>query len=141
MTENDLDAVAALERDSYDFPWTRGIFSDCLRMGYLCRVVEDTEGVQGYFVVTAGVHEAHLLNLCVGYRNRGRGLGRMMLHHALELARAEAAETMFLEVRPSNLHALSLYESEGFVEIGRRKDYYRSMEGREDALILARSCL
>lgn len=140
MTAHDLDEVVVLEQDSYEFPWTRGIFSDCLRMGYRCLVAEDREGVQGYYVLTLGVHEAHLLNICVGADWRGRGLGRMLLHHALEEARAEAAETMFLEVRPSNRHALALYESEGFAEIGRRKNYYRSATGREDALILARNC-
>jgi ribosomal-protein-alanine N-acetyltransferase len=138
MTEDDLDTVVELERANYAFPWTPGIFRDCLRMSYNGYVAVDGEGIYGYYMVSVGVHEGHLLNLCVDSGQRGRGLGRMLLRHAMQLLRSEQAETVFLEVRPSNRAAIALYESEGFVEIGIRKDYYRSAGDREDALILAR---
>lgn len=141
MTAGDLDAVVELERASYAFPWTRGIFDDCLRMGYHGFVSEDEQGLQGYYVTSVAVHEGHLLNLCVDQRLRGRGLGRQLLRHAMAHFREEQAETVFLEVRPSNKAAIALYESEGFVEIGIRKDYYRSSGDREDALILARDLI
>lgn len=141
MTAEDVDAVVELERASYAFPWTAGIFNDCLRMGYSGYVIEDEQGLQGYYVVSVAVHEGHLLNLCVHKSLRGQGLGRQLLRHAMALFRAEQAETVFLEVRPSNKAAIALYESEGFVEIGIRKDYYRSSGDREDALILARDLM
>lgn len=138
MAVEDLDTVFELERANYAFPWSMGIFRDCLEMGYLGFVAEDSDGIRGYYVVSVGVHEGHLLNLCVDSSLRGRGLGRQLLRHAMQLFRQEQAQTVFLEVRPSNKAAIALYESEGFVEIGTRKDYYRSVGDKEDALVLAR---
>ena len=138
MTAEDVEAVVELERARYAFPWTTGIFNDCLRMGYHGFVLETEDGIQGYYMASVAVHEGHLLNLCVDENLRGQGMGRQLLRHAMGLFRAEQAETVFLEVRPSNKAAIALYESEGFVEIGIRKDYYRSRGDREDALILAR---
>jgi ribosomal-protein-alanine N-acetyltransferase len=138
MVEEDLERVVELERANYSFPWTLGIFRDCLKMGYHGYLAWDGEGICGYYMVSVGVHEGHLLNLCVDSSMRGKGLGRQMLRHAMALLQREQAETVFLEVRPSNRAAIALYESEGFVEIGIRKDYYRSAGDREDALILAR---
>jgi ribosomal-protein-alanine N-acetyltransferase len=138
MKLEDVPAVLAVEQASYDFPWSEGIFRDCLRVGYRCRVLFGPEGVVGYYILSVGVHEAHLLNLCVHPQLRGLSLGRELLTHAMALAGQQDAASLFLEVRPSNKAALALYESMGFVEIGNRKDYYRSRAGREDAIILAR---
>jgi ribosomal-protein-alanine N-acetyltransferase len=138
MGAGDLSSVAALERESYEFPWTEGIFRDCLRVGYHCIVVEGAGGsLQGYAVMSLAADEAHLLNLCVRRDSRRCGLGRDMLREILTAARGAGARRMFLEVRPSNTAALALYASEGFVEIGRRPRYYRVRDGREDAVILA----
>ncbi len=139
MRAADIPSVAEMERAAYEFPWTEGIFRDCLRVGYDCRVLEGDGGVlQGYVILSVAVAEAHLLNLCVHPDRRRCGLGRDMLRHAIAEARMAGAERMFLEVRPSNLAALALYDDEGFVEIGCRPRYYRSRAGREDAVILAR---
>ena len=141
MMPGDLPAVAAVERASYAFPWSEGIFRDCLRVGYLCRVVEVDGTIAGYGIVAMGADEAHLLNLCVRADLRGRGLGRRMLLLLVERARASGAEAVFLEVRPSNPGAIALYESEGFVRVGLRKGYYQAVGGREDALVLKRDLL
>jgi ribosomal-protein-alanine N-acetyltransferase len=140
MMPGDLPAVAAVERASYAFPWSEGIFRDCLRVGYLCRVAEVDGTIAGYGIVAMGADEAHLLNLCVRAELRGRGLGRRLLL-LVERARDSGAEAVFLEVRPSNPGAIALYESEGFVRIGLRKGYYQAMNGREDALVLKRDLL
>ena len=138
MMPGDLPAVAAVERASYAFPWSEGIFRDCLRVGYLCRVAEVDGTIAGYGIVAMGAGEAHLLNLCVRADVRGRGLGRRMLRMLVERARQSGVEAVFLEVRPSNPGAIALYESEGFVRIGLRKGYYQAAGGREDALVLRR---
>jgi len=136
MLPGDLPAVAAVERASYAFPWTEGIFRDCLRVGYLCRVAEVDDEVVGYGIVAMGADEAHLLNLCVREDLRGRAIGRNMLRLLVERSRQAGMETMFLEVRPSNPGAIALYASEGFVQVGLRKGYYQAAGGREDALVL-----
>jgi ribosomal-protein-alanine N-acetyltransferase len=67
---------------------------------------------------------------------RFRGVGRQMMKLLLERSRQAGMGEVFLEVRPSNMHAIALYQSLGFVEVGRRKAYYQAADGREDALVL-----
>jgi ribosomal-protein-alanine N-acetyltransferase len=136
MTPGDLPAVAAVERASYQFPWSEGIFRDCLRVGYLCRVADLDGEIAAYGVVAMGAGEAHVLNLCVRGNLRGRSIGRQMLALLIERSRQAGMEAVFLEVRPSNLHAIALYQSVGFVQVGLRKGYYQAEGGREDALVL-----
>ena len=136
MTPFDVAGVGTVERASYQFPWSEGIFRDCLRVGYLCRVAECDGEIVAYGIVAMGAGEAHILNLCVGPKLRGRGVGRQMLMLLIERASQAGMQDVFLEVRPSNLHAIALYQSVGFAEVGRRRDYYQAAEGREDALVL-----
>ncbi len=136
MTPGDVAAVGALERAAYPFPWSDGIFRDCIRVGYLCRVAELDSQVVAYGIVAMGAGEAHILNLCVRGDLRGRGVGRQMLMLLLERARQAGVGDVFLEVRPGNALAISLYQSVGFVQVGLRKGYYQAAEGREDALVL-----
>lgn len=136
MAEEDLARVSAVERESYSFPWSEGIFRDCLRVGYVCRVVEIGFDLVGYGVMSTGAGEAHILNLCVREAMRGRGIGRTLLRQLLDLAAEAGVEDAFLEVRPSNLAAIRLYQSLGFVQVGVRKGYYQAAGGREDATVL-----
>jgi len=136
MTPGDLPAVAAVERASYAFPWSEGIFRDCLRVGYLCRVADLDGEIVAYGVVAMGAGEAHILNLCVRGDLRGRSIGRQMLALLLERSRQAGVESVFLEVRPTNPYAIALYQSVGFVQVGLRKGYYQAEGGREDALVL-----
>jgi len=139
MTVEDVDDVLAIEEASYDFPWTHGIFSDCLRVGYCCWVCVLGERLVGYGLISIAAGECHVLNLCIDPTMRGKGLGRHLMNHLMGLARQHKAEMVFLEVRPSNTEAIALYESMGFNETGRRRRYYPGKKGREDALLLARS--
>lgn len=141
MHRDDIDAVADIEAQTYDFPWSSGIFRDCLRVGYRCRVLERDGRVAGYGILSTAAGEAHILNLCLHPELRGGGFGRMLLTHLTGLAELSSARQIFLEVRPSNLSARKLYAAAGFNEIGRRPDYYRARHGREDALVLARELL
>ncbi|MDH5190483.1 MAG: ribosomal protein S18-alanine N-acetyltransferase [Gammaproteobacteria bacterium] len=142
MNEDDLDKVMAIEPYAYEHPWTKGIFRDCLRVGYSCWVIENEQGgIDGYGVMSVGVGEAHILNLTVAPEMQKQGLGKMLLQHFIELARHHALDTMLLEVRPSNKAAVALYVNTGFNEAGVRKDYYPAKQGREDALILALSLI
>ena len=139
MTEFDLPVILDIEYRSYDFPWTEGIFHDCLRFGYSSWVIEIDRRLVGYAVMSLAVQECHILNLCVDPEFQGKGIGRRLLDQLFTIARARKADTAFLEVRPTNTQALSLYFSEGFNEIGTRKSYYPALFGREDAIILAKT--
>ncbi len=136
MTEADIAAVIRIERESYAFPWTEGIFRDCLRVGYFCRVVEAGGETLGYAVMSCGAGEAHILNLCVRPDARCAGIGRRLISQVLNHARAAGMDDAFLEVRPSNTIAAHLYQSLGFAQVGTRRGYYQAADGREDALVL-----
>ena len=135
MAQADLPAVAALERESYVFPWNDQIFADCLRVGYHCVVVETSEGVSGYGVLSMGAGEAHVLNLCISEPCRRRGVGQGLLVALLAHARDRGVRDAFLEVRRTNRAAIALYHRLGFECVGTRRGYYQAREGREDALV------
>ncbi|HSQ69288.1 MAG TPA: ribosomal protein S18-alanine N-acetyltransferase [Steroidobacteraceae bacterium] len=136
MVPGDVPAVASIERASYAFPWSEGIFRDCLRVGYLCRIAELGGNIVAYGVAAMGADEVHILNLCVRTDLRGRNVGRQMLMLLLERAREAGMKEAFLEVRPSNELAVSLYQSVGFMQVGLRRGYYQAANGREDAMVL-----
>jgi ribosomal-protein-alanine N-acetyltransferase len=136
MRAADVPEVVAIERASYQFPWSEGIFRDCLRVGYVCRVVTAGRQVMGYGVMSVGAGEAHILNLCIAEEFRCRGGGKKILICLLERAHAAGMAEAFLEVRPSNVMAIRLYQSLGFEQVGTRRGYYQAVNGREDAAVL-----
>lgn len=138
MTDADLDEVAFVEREAYEFPWTRGNFEDSLRNGYFGVCMRHVTGtLVGYCVLMPVVDEMHLLNLCVAPQAQGTGVGFALLREAVRITRGKRLTGLLLEVRPSNLRAVRLYERFGFVTIGRRKNYYPARHrSREDAIVM-----
>ena len=139
MRGGDVPDVVAIERGSYQFPWSDGIFRDCLRVGYVCRVVTVSRQVMAYGVMSFGAGEAHILNLCVAEAYRCRGIGRQLLNSLIERAGAAGMADAYLEVRPSNTSAIRLYLALGFEQVGMRRGYYQATNGREDAAVLRRA--
>jgi len=136
LTPRDLDRIMEIELAAYPYPWTRGIFEDCMRVGYDMRGVQLGSLLVGYSVLTHFAGECHLLNLCVDPAWQRRRLGSVLLEQALRLARKEHCSSMFLEVRPSNTAGITLYKKRGFSVIGERPDYYRCDNGRENAIVM-----
>lgn len=136
MNELDIPMVVTIERSAYQFPWSEGIFRDCLRVGYVCRVVDAGGDMGGYGIMSVGAGEAHILNVCIREEYRGRGYARKMLVYLMDRARAAGMQEAFLEVRPSNTAASRLYHSMGFEQVGVRRGYYQATVGREDAAVL-----
>lgn len=135
MNARDLDAVTDLEASLQVFPWTRGNFDDSLKAGHSVWVLRQGGALIGFSVVMSVIDEAHLLNIGVGATHQGQGFGARLLRNAMEAARLGGAARLFLEVRPSNEQAVSLYRHFGFRQIGIRKGYYPAVIGREDALV------
>jgi [ribosomal protein S18]-alanine N-acetyltransferase len=138
MHELDIPLVAAIEKAAYQFPWSEGIFRDCLRVGYVCRVLDIADDMGGYGIMSLGAGEAHILNVCIRDEYRSLGFARKVLLYLLERARTAGMHEAFLEVRPSNLAAARLYHSMGFEQVGVRRGYYQATVGREDAAVLRR---
>ncbi|PJK14240.1 ribosomal-protein-alanine N-acetyltransferase [Lysobacteraceae bacterium NML07-0707] len=142
MQESDLAEVMQVELRAYPWPWSVGNFRDCLRSGYSMWVLEADRRIIGYAVLSVQADEAHLLNICIDPAWQSRGLGRRLLRDVRQAAQAQGAQRIFLEVRPSNSHAVQLYQDEGFNEIGRRPRYYPAANhGREDGLVMAMELL
>ena len=138
MQHGDLKMVSDIERRSYEFPWSHGVFRDCLLAGYRSIVLIREERVAGYGILSVAAGEAHILNLCVDPEFRSLGYGKRLLNELLFRARAASVREVFLEVRPSNKMALALYRKKGFYQVAKRPAYYQSHEGREDAAVLAK---
>jgi ribosomal-protein-alanine N-acetyltransferase len=136
MRISDLEAILAIEQKIYTHPWTEGNFRDSLLAGYSCWVMEYGDYLAGYGVLMMGVREAHLLNLSIATDWQRRGLGRILLHHFIRVARGCEAQHIFLEVRPSNQAARALYADTGFRELYVRRNYYPADPGREDAILM-----
>lgn len=136
MRHEDLVRVSEIERRIYSHPWTQGNFADSLAAGYRCTALEVHGCLVGYGILAVAAGEAHLLNISVDAAWQGKGLGRSLLLHHVDLARSLAARILLLEVRPSNGVARALYDSMGFERIAVRRGYYPAAEGREDALLL-----
>ena len=134
MTGDDLDAVVAIEAESYASPWHCEHFQNEItaRYSWPLVAVEDT-CVIGYVCLMSLFEEAQILNIAVVPDRRGRGVARMLLKEAFCRALEEGAEVMALEVRASNSSAIALYEQFGFKQVGMRTRYY---DGTEDAILM-----
>ncbi len=141
MQLDDLDAIIQIESTIYTHPWTRGNFSDSLNSGYSAWILESEGKIIGYSLMMMVMDEAHLLNLSIAKPQQKQGLGRYLLEHMLKIAKNHQATNMFLEVRPSNISAIALYENMGFSEMAVRRAYYPAdpkvvKTGREDAILM-----
>ena len=138
MTDTDLESVLAIERASFPHPWRYEHFLHELSSPHSFPLVAVTaEGaVGGYVCLMSLFEEAQILNIAVARHLRGRGIARVLLEHAVAVAREKQAGIMTLEVRASNGAAIALYERFGFCRTGIRPKYY---EGVEDALLMEKS--
>lgn len=136
MTEDDIEAVMAIESSIYTHPWTRGNFLDSIKAGYTCQVMLVADEVIGYGVLMAAAREAHLLNLSIARQWQRKGYGRSLLLHFIDVSRRADALQMLLEVRLSNFIGRSLYSSMGFYSVAVRPSYYPAINGREDAILM-----
>ena len=140
MKESDIPAVSRIEKLSHFQPWSENVLTDCYHSDYLCFVAEENgyqKQLMGYIILSQVLEEAHLLNLCVSLHYQGFGLGRELTARGIKEVAIRGACKIFLEVRRSNLRAISLYESFGFSEIGIRTNYYHGSSISEDAVVMA----
>ena len=140
MKASDLNELMIGELAAYPFPWSKANFEDCMsNKAYSCWVFENKEKLYGHLVLSIVLKEAHLLNICLYPQYQNKGWGRKILAEAELISKQKGAETCFLEVRPSNKVGVNLYQSESYNEIGLRKNYYPDINGREDAIVMAKT--
>ena len=137
MTKQDLDAVHQIEINNYPVPWSQKIMLDCLLAGYHSIVVKNQNNdIIGYSFLMSGYEDSHLLNMCIDREYQGKGLGRKLLQYMENICIYNQSKEFILEVRESNPVAQNLYQSFGFKQVGIRKDYYKTINGRENAIVM-----
>ena len=136
MRDSDLEAVAAIEKSVYVFPWTIGNFRDSLLSAYECWACWTNGELIAYAIVMAALDEAHLLNFAVANKWQRQGVGATFLQHLIDHSRDANREMFYLEVRPSNVAGLWMYQRFGFKQLGIRREYYPAVTGREDAYFM-----
>jgi len=137
MVIADLDEIARLESQIYPYPWTRNHFADSLAAGYEAQVVLCADQLLGYWLMMHAPDVSHLLNLSVRHEFQRHGYGTRMLNILMQRARENRFAAILLEVRPTNVAAIRLYERAGFGRIGIRRAYYPGPHGqREDAVVM-----
>ncbi len=138
MTQDNLEAVMAIEQAVYSHPWTRGNFRDSLNPLFDAQCLWLEGELLGYFLAMRGFEEMHLLNITVAPARQGQGWGHMMLDALSLLSRHAGAQWLWLEVRQSNQRALQVYERYGFRQVSIRKDYYPAdRQQREHAVVMS----
>ena len=135
MTMEDIPFVVEIENQCFSLPWSEKSFEDSLsREDTLFLVSEDEAKITGYMGLYLSFDEASVTNVAVSPVFRKKGYGEALVVKAKELAKEAGAECIFLEVRQSNVPALSLYKKLGFEELGIRKKFYEHPV--EDAIIM-----
>ena len=140
MEQTDIDSVYAIETSAHRAPWSREILSDCISVGYDCRVLEQ-ENELGTRVIAYVISRyvdamCHVLNLCVALELQGNGYGRHLLQRVIDHPMLLNTQSIILEVRPSNSPALKLYHKMGFQQVDIKPAYYPDLNGKEDAFVL-----
>lgn len=135
MTEQDCEAVADLYQQCFSHPWTlAGIREMFTSEGYISHVAVDGEEIIGYVGMKTVLDEADITNVAVSPDHRKKGIAHELLKILLNQAEEMGIVSIFLEVRASNIAAITLYDHAKFTECGRRKKYYQEPE--EDALVM-----
>ena len=141
MTKADIEQTVQIEAACFSLPWSAQSFSDSIcREDTLFLVCEmpETDGsgkIAGYIGMYQSFDEGSITNVAVFPEYRKQGIGNLLVQNMKEQARSASVETIFLEVRVSNIPAISLYEKMGFEKLGIRKNFYE--HPTEDAYIMS----
>ncbi len=136
LSAADFASVLPIERGAHPSPWPDDVLRDSLSKNE-CVGIEVDGVLSGFSVVMKILDECHLLNLCVAKSAQRNGLGKRLLQAVVDRALENRCAFVYLEVRVSNLAAISLYRDAGFNEVGIRPNYYPApRQQREDALLM-----
>jgi len=137
MQEADLAAVMVNENAAYDFPWSASIMASNQKRHYSIIFESDEGTILGHAILSTVADEASVLNIAVSPLAQRQRIGYQLMENILAHAVDKKCLEVFLEVRESNRPAFTMYHQFGFNEVGLRKNYYPSHQGREDAILLA----
>ena len=134
--ESDLGQIAEIENQCFSMPWDEGLLRIQLGERYVFPVAAEGEEILGYVGMQYVLDEGYISNVAVSPKHRRKGIADMLLSALHKEAEKLSLSFVSLEVRASNVPAISLYSKHGYIEEGRRKNYYE--KPREDAIIMTR---
>lgn len=137
MTEQDLDEVMMIEKESFSLPWSRESYLGELKNSFANYIVCDCAGdIAGYAGIWVVFEEAHITNVAVRKSFRCQGIGLALMAETERIARTKKAIRILLEVRPSNEVALQMYQNLNYMQTALRKAYYS--DNGEDAMVMTK---
>ncbi len=142
ICEEDIPVISAMEEKYFSQPWKEESILHYMESGNMIFIVAketETGKTAAYSAVLCIADEGDLVSIAVDEDHRSMGIARELLDITYEMAAERGVAKIHLEVRESNEPAINLYESEGFIQDGRRKKFYRSPE--EDALLYTKELL
>lgn len=138
MSREDVEQVVGLEKICFSDPWTKETFMEELKLQIsVPLVVKLEEKVVGYTCLWLLADQMELANFAVSPDHRRKGIGEKLMNRIILEAKERGCTSIVLSVRESNKEAVNLYTRFGFVEVGRRKKYYRLPT--EDALTMLKT--
>jgi ribosomal-protein-alanine N-acetyltransferase len=128
--------MVMIENQAHTHPWSETGLRECFGPLYRVVGIKQLDVLLGFAIVQQIIDEATLLDICVAPEKQGVGFGGLLMHQLIDDAKSAGAVVVMLEVRQSNKAAKYLYDKFGFIEAGRRKNYYPTDDGYEDAILM-----
>ena len=136
MEISDASSVYEIEKECFTDPWAKMVFENFKDERGQHFFVAESDSVLGYGTVMTVLDECEILRIAVGMAARRKGIGENLLNEMMDFAKNNGSRLFYLEVRESNTAAINLYKKAGFIESGRRKEYYTNP--KEDAVLMSR---
>jgi len=137
FSSEDIEAVFAIEQAAQSHPMSRSVMLSCFSKRYFNAAILVDGVVAGFYFGEFVLDESSLIEICVAPHFHGQGLGKKLLAHYIAAAIDKGATSCWLEVRESNVAAIRLYQALDFNEVDKRRNYYPTPTGHEDAIIMS----
>jgi ribosomal-protein-alanine N-acetyltransferase len=136
LIDSEIDSMMLIEQSCHTHPMTHKNMLSCFGGRYFSKGLYIAESLVGFYMAEMAGPDFTLMDICIAPQYQGKGYAKLLIENLIEEANNRSAESIFLEVRVSNLSAIGLYEKCGFNEMGIRKDYYPADNGREDGKLM-----
>ena len=136
FTLGDEKGIAALEKECFSSPWSENAILESYNADTVFYVFEENKNILGYAGIQVALDEGYVTNIAVTKQARGRGIGKALVDSLISFGKNKNLAFISLEVRESNIPAISLYTKSGFKDMGKRKNFYQNPT--ENAKILTK---
>ncbi len=138
LSEHNLSKIMEIEREVFEYPWSASQMKDSILSAHTegWGLFDQNQKLVAFMVISVLFDEAEIINFAVRKSQQHQGFGQKLLAYLLNHLSYKGIEKLFLEVRITNIPAVSIYQKYGFQQISVRKNYYRVGDSYEDALVL-----